>query len=188
MKKFTMGFLFALLIISSLSVRADIKDYILHLVDYKVMVDGKEYTDSKHPILNYEDTTYVPMKKLADLLGADVNWNNESYQAEITSRDSINELSDNVSIRINECYQDKYDALIYNGSYYVYLNEIADKFNLKVKSRHGNEVNTQYYIINYNNLEIKIYGTARTQCIKLDDGEVIKSYVNVDYLKPILED
>ncbi|MNC19761.1 hypothetical protein D3C75_676990 [compost metagenome] len=53
--------------------------------DFKLIVDGKAAQLDK-PILVYEDTSYLPVRAVSSLLGADVSWNNSSNTAYINSR------------------------------------------------------------------------------------------------------
>lgn len=53
--------------------------------DFKLIVDGKT-AKLDNPILVYNDTSYLPIREISGLLGADVNWNNSSYTAYINSR------------------------------------------------------------------------------------------------------
>lgn len=85
MKKFILGFLTAALLLSVIPALADAADYILHKANYKIMVNGTEYADPILPTLNYNGATYVPLKKVADLLGVKMQWNADSGQAEINN-------------------------------------------------------------------------------------------------------
>ncbi|MEY9095484.1 stalk domain-containing protein [Paenibacillus sp. RC84] len=58
-------------------------DYLLQAATYPVTVDGQTYSSPDLPLLNYEGSTYVPLKSLGDLLGASVTWNDSLKQAEI---------------------------------------------------------------------------------------------------------
>jgi hypothetical protein len=53
--------------------------------DFKLIVDGKT-AQLNNPILVYNDTSYLPIREISGLLGADVSWNNSSYTAYINSR------------------------------------------------------------------------------------------------------
>ncbi|MBD3918357.1 hypothetical protein H8B09_06285 [Paenibacillus sp. PR3] len=61
-----------------------VKQYVLVKVGYPVYVNGQEYTSGEQPILNYQGNTYVPMRSVGDILGADVRWNSELNRSEIT--------------------------------------------------------------------------------------------------------
>lgn len=53
--------------------------------DFKLIVDGKT-AQLNNPILVYNDTSYLPIREISGLLGADVNWNNSSNTAYVNSR------------------------------------------------------------------------------------------------------
>ncbi len=57
--------------------------YILTQAQYKIVVNGVEYTDTEYPILNYNGTTYVPLRAVGKLLGNEPRWNEEKRQVEI---------------------------------------------------------------------------------------------------------
>jgi hypothetical protein len=84
MKKLIAGIIIGCALTASTSVFANtIKEYILTRVDYPIVVKGKEYKNSDLPALNYQGNTYVPLKALGDVLGADVKWNQELSIVEI---------------------------------------------------------------------------------------------------------
>ncbi|GMK36951.1 hypothetical protein PCCS19_00040 [Paenibacillus sp. CCS19] len=66
-----------------------VKQYLLVEAGYPVYVNGQEYTSGEQPILNYQGNTYVPMRSVGDILGADVQWNSELNRSEITYGDGI---------------------------------------------------------------------------------------------------
>lgn len=64
---------------------AAVKQYVLVKASYPVHVNGVEYDDKEKPILNYDGTTYVPLRAVGGLLGADVGWNEAEKRVEITN-------------------------------------------------------------------------------------------------------
>lgn len=64
-----------------------VKQYVLVKAGYPVYVNGQEYASGEQPILNYQGNTYVPMRSVGDILGADVRWNSELKRSEITYGD-----------------------------------------------------------------------------------------------------
>lgn len=80
MKKFISGFLVGALIFSMLGIFA--ASYVANPLDYKVMVNGKEFT-SDPPPLEVEGRTYLPLRAMGDALGVPVNWNEKLRQAEV---------------------------------------------------------------------------------------------------------
>lgn len=83
MKKLALGFLVGALLFSIMPVKAAIEEYICYKADYKVVVNGVEYTNSDLPILNYKGNTYAPFRSILEAAGLTVNWNAESGQAEV---------------------------------------------------------------------------------------------------------
>jgi len=62
---------------------ATVKQYILTKAAYPVFVNGLEYQSEDLPMLNYQGSTYIPMRAVGDMLGATVEWNAELGRAEI---------------------------------------------------------------------------------------------------------
>lgn len=80
MKKFVFGFIIGAVIFGTLGVIA--ASYIANPVDFKVIVNGKEFV-SDPPALEVEGRTYLPLRAIADALNVPVNWNEELRQAEV---------------------------------------------------------------------------------------------------------
>lgn len=80
MKKFICGFVLGALIFSMLGVVA--VSYVANPLEYKVLVNGKEFT-SDPPPLEVDGRTYLPLRAMGDALGVPVNWNEELRQAEV---------------------------------------------------------------------------------------------------------
>ncbi len=80
MKKFITGFIVGAVICSMLGAFA--VSYIANPVDFKVLVNGKEFV-SDPPALEVEGRTYLPLRAMGDALGVPVNWNEELRQAEV---------------------------------------------------------------------------------------------------------
>lgn len=81
MKKFISGFVAGALIFSMLGVFAAVT-YVAKPVDFKVLVNGKEFT-SDPPPLEVDGRTYLPLRAMGDALGVPVKWNEELRQAEV---------------------------------------------------------------------------------------------------------
>jgi hypothetical protein len=60
-----------------------LKTYLLVRAEYSVYVEGEEYDQEELPFLNYEGFTYVPLRALGELIGADVQWNKEKREVHI---------------------------------------------------------------------------------------------------------
>jgi hypothetical protein len=84
-KQFIVGFLVGAMLFSIAPVSAAIEEFICYRADYKVMIDGVEYTHPDLPILTYKGNTYAPFRSVLEKAGLNVNWNAELRQAEVTS-------------------------------------------------------------------------------------------------------
>jgi hypothetical protein len=87
MKKFR-GFAIGLLAGSVLmftisSFAATVKHYMLVESSYPIYVNGQTYTSTDLPVLNYNGSTYIPMRAVGEVLGASVHWNEALRRAEI---------------------------------------------------------------------------------------------------------
>ena len=80
MKKFLLGLLVGALLFGSLGAFAT--SYIANPVDFKVLVNGKEFI-SDPPALEVEGRTYLPLRAMGEALGVPVTWNEELGQAEV---------------------------------------------------------------------------------------------------------
>lgn len=180
MKKFALGFCTALLITLTISAHAEIKEFILHQADYKVIVDGKEYNDPKLPTLTYNGTTYVPMKNLADLLGVSVNWNNELYQAEISKIISTEVEVNHQTNKRNLTTADGLKIVLHDSTEYVPVKDIEDKYH---------SIAFKFNIDN-NTCKLVTYSSKEPLCDKKIPITVIqnKSHITVDdYSKYLIE-
>jgi hypothetical protein len=61
---------------------SSVKEFICHSVNYPIIVNGKELQTDK-PILNYQGSTYLPLKVIGDNLGAKIKWNSTLIRVEI---------------------------------------------------------------------------------------------------------
>lgn len=73
-----------LLMLTTTAFADTIKQYVLVDPAYPVYVNGAEYKSADLPIMNYEGSTYIPMRAVGDILGAHVTWNDVDKRAEIT--------------------------------------------------------------------------------------------------------
>ncbi|MEG6521141.1 hypothetical protein [Desulfotomaculum sp. 1211_IL3151] len=105
MKKLFIGLIVgAMLCLSATTAfAATAKQYVLTQVPYPIYVNGTEYRDAEHPILNYQGATYVPLAKLGDLTGVQYTWNDKLGRVEIVVSGifqdnvvSINDISEGV--------------------------------------------------------------------------------------------
>ena len=59
MKKFFLGLLIGIFVTAVIPVGAAVEEYICKKPQYKVMIDGKEYSNDEQPILNYNGRTFL---------------------------------------------------------------------------------------------------------------------------------
>lgn len=64
------------IIISSSSVTAYAKEFVLKIANYPIIVGGKEYKSKEHPILNLNGTTYVPLRAFTEMMNEEIVWDN----------------------------------------------------------------------------------------------------------------
>lgn len=83
-KGFIAGFVAASLVVGGTF--ATVNQYLLTPASYPVVVNGQELSDPDYPTLNYQGTTYLSLKKTAEALDADLNWNEEKRQVEIYNK------------------------------------------------------------------------------------------------------
>jgi hypothetical protein len=64
-------------------VASSVQQYVLTKAVYPIVVNGSEHNDPELPALNYEGHTYIPMRAVGEVLGAEVTWNDALKRAEI---------------------------------------------------------------------------------------------------------
>lgn len=121
-------------------------EYIEHVLRYyhndidyigaKVRVDGKliEFKD-QYPIILDEGYTFVPVRGVAEALGADVEWDHKNYQA-VIEKDGVEiiiPIDDDYAYVDYEPYLLESPSRIVNGRTMVPLRFIAEKLNCNVK-------------------------------------------------------
>ena len=80
MKRFICGFLAGATLFATAGVLA--VQYAANPVDFKVLVNGKEFT-SDPPALEVNGRTYLPLRAMGEALGVPVSWNEELRQVEV---------------------------------------------------------------------------------------------------------
>ena len=58
------------------------KEFVLRLADYPILVKGELYVDDELPFLNYEGSTYIPLRAVSEILGVETNWNESLRRVE----------------------------------------------------------------------------------------------------------
>lgn len=81
-----------LLMFTTTAFANSIKEFILVQAEYPIFVNDSLYTGDL-PLLNYEGSTYVPLRAMSELLNVDILWNQEMRQVEITHKE--NSISNN---------------------------------------------------------------------------------------------
>ncbi len=76
----------AVLMLPVSSFASSLTQYILVKAQYPIMVDDNLY-EGDLPILNYNGSTYVPLRTLSDLLNVNIFWNETLRQVEISHGD-----------------------------------------------------------------------------------------------------
>lgn len=90
MRRFLSGLLVGIIITFGASAfAAEVEQFILTRAQYPIVVNGAEYHDDEYPILNYNGRTYIPLAKIADLLGVNYVWNGELNRVEINTGVSV---------------------------------------------------------------------------------------------------
>lgn len=74
---------------SSFASASSLTKYFLVKAQYPIMVNENLYKGDL-PILNYQGSTYVPLRALSELLNVNISWNKAPKQVEITHKDPTN--------------------------------------------------------------------------------------------------
>ncbi|TLS49241.1 hypothetical protein FE782_26810 [Paenibacillus antri] len=72
---------------------ATVKTYVATAANYPVYVNGAPYVDGERPILNVDGSTYIPLRAVGELLGAQVEWSESPRQVDI--RRDVDETGNN---------------------------------------------------------------------------------------------
>lgn len=117
MKKFFLGLLIGIFVTAVIPVGAAVEEYICKKAQYKVMIDGKEYSNDEQPILNYNGRTYFPRAFLEEL-GFVIKWNGELGQAEFYTPEHYNNMvEDNSMVQTTE----DVGVFLIKGEKYIWL-------------------------------------------------------------------
>ena len=129
MKKFVAGFLSGALMFGIIGAGASgIWDNIEVLRnDIKVVVNGNEITSDN---FLYNDTTYLPMRAIGDALGEKVEYDEVTNTAYIGERNNDMQTQ-NVTGKYNPTGEDAEYCIIHNGKYYIKIDGLSEKHNLK---------------------------------------------------------
>lgn len=83
-KGFIAGFVAASLVVGGTF--ATVNQYLLTPASYPVIADGVNLDSEDYPILNYQGTTYLSLRKTAEAVNAELAWNEEKKQAELNTK------------------------------------------------------------------------------------------------------
>ena len=120
------------------------------------MVNGQELSDPDYPTLNYQGTTYLSLKKTAEALDADLNWNEEKRQVEINNKkqestiiteskekvekgdnvkkEVFGEFKENADMYIEEVDGEQYISL---GAFSTYIVKEEDNYYIKLPNQNA---------------------------------------------------
>ena len=159
-KGFIAGFVAASLVVGGTF--ATVNQYLLTPATYPVVVNGQELSDPDYPTLNYQGTTYLSLKKTAEALDADLNWNEEKRQVEIynkkqettiiteskekvelipkiekgdnVKKEVFGEFKENVDMYLEEVDGEQYISL---GAFSSYIVQEEDKYYVKLPNQNA---------------------------------------------------
>ena len=80
MKKFLSGFLIGAILFSMIGALA--VSYVAEMIDFKVFVNGAEFTSDPAPVI-IEGRTFLPLRAMGEALRINVNWNEDLGQVEV---------------------------------------------------------------------------------------------------------
>ena len=153
-KGFIVGFVMASLIVGS--VTATVNQYLLTPASYPVIADGVNLDSEDYPILNYNGTTYLSLRKTAEAVNANLEWNDELKQAELNTKtqetntitesktevekgdtmqkEVFGEFKENADMYIEEVDGEQYISL---GAFSIYIVQEEDKYYIKLPNQNA---------------------------------------------------
>lgn len=175
MKKFVIGLVLGSLITGTVGAAAQ---YILTPITYDITVNGTSLKDEQYPMLNYNGTTYLSLRKTSEAIGATLFWNEATKTAELTTNQNTSsvEVSSSGSVSMKSEYfvlrEEPIMYIIHDNEYYIEISAFA-----------------QYLTADANNCYIKIPGKAdlilpkEAGSDKLKTGETVIEYLNFTYVR-----
>jgi uncharacterized membrane-anchored protein len=153
-KGFIVGFVMASLIVGS--VTATVNQYLLTPASYPVIADGVNLDSEDYPILNYNGTTYLSLRKTAEAVNAELAWNDELKQAELNTKtqetntitesktevekgdtmqkEVFGEFKENTNIYLEEVNGEQYISL---GAFSTYIIREEDNYYIKLPNQNA---------------------------------------------------
>lgn len=154
LKGFVVGFVMASLIVGS--VTATVNQYLLTPASYPVIADGVNLDSEDYPILNYNGTTYLSLRKTAEAVNANLEWNDELKQAELNTKtqetntitesktevekgdnvkkEVFGEFKENTNIYLEEVNGEQYISL---GAFSIYIVQEEDNYYIKLPNQNA---------------------------------------------------
>lgn len=176
MKKFVLGLVLGSLMTGVVGATAQ---YILTPITYDITVNGKSLQDEQYPMLNYNGTTYLSLRKTSEAIGATLFWNEATKTAELTTSQTTTSTdvtaSGSVAMK-SELFTLREEPImyvIYDNEYYIEISAFAP----------------QYLSADASNCYIKIPGKAdltlpkETGSDKLKTGDNVIIYLNNTYVR-----
>lgn len=133
-----MGTLFC----STIAFAEPVKQYVLQKVNYPILVNGTQYT-SELPVLNYDGNTYIPLKKIGDLLHCNIKWNDELKQIEIEQNKNTTQLN---TLTLDKYIKDNIEFIDINNVVFANCSNLNDKY-LGIFNGTGMRIDNVNYII-----------------------------------------
>lgn len=153
-KGFIAGFVAASLVVGGTF--ATVNQYLLTPASYPVIADGVNLDSEDYPILNYNGTTYLSLRKTAEAVNAELAWNDELKQAELNTKtqetntitgsktevekgdtmqkEVFGEFKENTNIYLEEVNGEQYISL---GAFSTYIVQEEDKYYVKLPNQNA---------------------------------------------------
>jgi hypothetical protein len=120
-----LGIIIGITLSISFSASADtVKQYILTKIGYPIIVNGQEYSDAKFPALNYNGTTYLPLKGVGDVLGTAVKWNDQLKRVEVGKEPQPTPTATPQTLQIKPLFATTYIYKVDGKTYTPYMQSI----------------------------------------------------------------
>ncbi|WP_168124063.1 stalk domain-containing protein [Paenibacillus sp. HB172176] len=186
MKKLTIGatsFITGALLMTTLTAFADTaKQFVLTTLNFPVIINGTEFKSDDMPFMNYNGNTYVPLKRVGDMLDVPVNWNDKLKQVEI-GEDGIDADDKNRTLKLIENYSNGFEAYQYGDIIYMQLRSGLDKYNLYLETSYDSL--NEALLFTKINLSIPVSKSFYVGCDIFINKNNGTSYIKEDLLKSI---